>query len=586
MTAISEPRETVRRHSGALGGLEPVILALLGALFVTLMGLRSGDTGIPNSDDLVRLVEVRDLLAGQGWFDLTQYRLGLDGGTPMHWSRLVDAPIAAIIAAASWITGDTVLAEAAAKIVWPAATAFLALMALMTACARTSNARNRLPVAVIGAVALWTIGVFAPGSLDHHNIQVALSLWLLALLLPGARPVASHAAAGPVAVAMLAIGMEVLPYVATAGAVVASRFVFGAVTPAQARAFGLSVAVSALAIFLGTIAPSDWRADACDAYSGFHLVTGATGGLGLLVASFLSRSALARLAAAVVLGIAVVAVVAIVFPHCLENPLASLDPRLRRFWLEGVVETRSLADLLSSDPFAIVGLFGMACVAFLLVAISGVTGRPLPKAQAAVFAAFLAMGIAVTTWQQRGFTFATAFAVLPLGFWIGHIRAAMPEKRSPVQSLRLAGAWLVSINLVWWIAGSQLAALFSSVPTLQEQAAAASPRDYCYTADLYAPLAAEPDGVVLGATDIGASILLYTHHRAIAGPYHRDVPGILFLIDTMLAAPDTARAMLREQGVTLVADCVNAADGNDFIAAAPRGFQAVLRGPDRPDWLE
>src|SRR3546814_19415048 len=45
----------------------------------------------------MRLVEVRDLLAGQGWFDLTQYRLGLEGGTPMHWSRLVDLPIAILV---------------------------------------------------------------------------------------------------------------------------------------------------------------------------------------------------------------------------------------------------------------------------------------------------------------------------------------------------------------------------------------------------------------------------------------------------------------------------------------------------------
>ena len=29
-----------------------------------------------STDDAMRLVEVRDFLAGQGWFDLTQYRLG------------------------------------------------------------------------------------------------------------------------------------------------------------------------------------------------------------------------------------------------------------------------------------------------------------------------------------------------------------------------------------------------------------------------------------------------------------------------------------------------------------------------------
>jgi hypothetical protein len=587
MTVLSEPSETAGRAAPPSFRYEPVLLALAGTAFVTAIGLPGLDgPGIPNSDNLVRLVEVRDLLAGQHWFDLTQYRLGLEGGTLMHWSRLVDAPIAAIVAAGTWLTGDAASGEWLARILWPALTLFFALMALMTACARTGNAAFRLPVAVIGAIAMWTIGVFAPGSLDHHNIQVALALWLLALLLPGSRPVAAHAFAGLVAVAMLAIGMEVLPYVAVAGALVALGYVVGPATAAQARAFGASVALSAAAIFLTTVAPGNWAYDACDAYSSFHLVAGMTGGLGLVAVTAFPRGLVFRAGAIVALAAVFGAVVTLLFPHCLENPLASLDPRLREFWLEGVVETRSLADILRSDPFAVLGLYGMATVAFAISLYGAVTGRGLPRGQAVVFAAFLAMGLAVTAWQQRGFTFAAAFAVLPMGFWLGRLRAAMPERRGLIQSLRLAGAWAISINLLWWIAGAQAASLFSAGPTLQEKVNAASPRDYCYTADLYAPLAAEPEGVVLGATDIGASLLLYTPHRAIAGPYHRNAAGNLFLIEAMLAAPQEAHAMLRNEGVTLIADCINAADANDFMRAAPDGFQAALRSDHVPSWLE
>lgn len=592
MTFVSDPRETVlpraRAEDGPVHGpLLSVALALAGALFVTLVGLKGqAGVGIPNADDLVRLVEVRDLLAGQGWYDLMQYRLGLDGGTLMHWSRLVDAPIAAIVAAVTAATGDNALAESVARLVWPATTTFIAMMALMTAAMRTGNAAHRLPAAVIGAMALWTIGVFAPGSLDHHNIQVALSLWLLALLLPGSRPVMAHGFAGVVAVTMLAIGMEVLPYVALAGAVVALGFAFEAITRAQARAFGLSVAGSAAAVFLATVAPRNWGAGACDAFSDFHLVAAATGGLGLAAISVLPGRTPIRLAALGALAAILFGVVATWFPHCLQSPFASFDPRLKTFWLDGVVETRSLPELWASDPFGLPGLFGMALTALVVTIVSLARGRPLPRPQAAIFAAFLAMGVAVTAWQQRGFTFAAAFAVLPLSFWIGRMRAAMPAKRSVAQSLGLAAAWLVSINLVWWMAGTQAAALLSTGPTLQQQAATASARDYCYTPDLYAPLAAEPAGLVLGATDLGSGILLYTPQRAVAGPYHRDVAGNLFLIETMLADPDAAHAMLRAKGVTLVADCLASADGHDFIAAAPNGFQAALRGPDRPGWLE
>ncbi len=54
---------------------------------------------VPDTDDAMRLVEVRDLLAGQGWYDNVQYRFLPPGGVPSHWSRLVDAPIAGLILA-------------------------------------------------------------------------------------------------------------------------------------------------------------------------------------------------------------------------------------------------------------------------------------------------------------------------------------------------------------------------------------------------------------------------------------------------------------------------------------------------------
>ena len=587
MTFLSESRSQAAGNvTSASARLEPLLLAVLATLFVTLVGLRGSDaTGIANSDDLMRLVEVRDLLAGQSWFDLHQYRLGLEGGTLMHWSRLVDAPIAAIVMAVTALTGDAALGEAAAKIVWPALTLFFAMAALMTACARTGNAAGRLPVAVVGAIALWTTGAFGPGALDHHNIQIALSLWLLVLLLPGSRPVLAHGFAGLVAVLMIAIGMEVMPYVALAGLYVTMRFALGYTSPAELRAFGGAIAGSALAVFLATVAPANWSYDACDAFSSFHLAVGGMAGVGLVAASF-APGMVVRFGALAVLGVVVAAVVALAFPHCLANPLAGLDPRLKTFWLEGVIETRSLADLWAEDPFQIVGLYGMALCAFAVSALSLWRGGPLPRAQAVVFLSFLAMGIAVTTWQQRGFIFAAGFAILPLGFWIVRLRDAMPARRGLSDSLRLAAVWAISLNLVWWMAGAQAANLFASAPTLQQQAASVSARDYCYTADLYAPLADEPAGVVLGATDIGAMILLHTHHRAVAGPYHRDTAGNLLLIDAMLSDPDAARTKLAAHGVTLIADCLNGADGFDFIAAAPNGLQAALRSDELPGWLE
>src|SRR3954463_4262516 len=50
-----------------------------------------------DTDDAMRLTEVRDFLHGQNWFDLVQHRLNTPYGAEMHWSRLIDLPEATIL---------------------------------------------------------------------------------------------------------------------------------------------------------------------------------------------------------------------------------------------------------------------------------------------------------------------------------------------------------------------------------------------------------------------------------------------------------------------------------------------------------
>ena len=56
-----------------------------------------GPAHFGDGDDALRLQQVRDLLAGQGWYDLTQHRIAPPGGVPMHWTRVVDLPLALVI---------------------------------------------------------------------------------------------------------------------------------------------------------------------------------------------------------------------------------------------------------------------------------------------------------------------------------------------------------------------------------------------------------------------------------------------------------------------------------------------------------
>ncbi|HKC33385.1 MAG TPA: GtrA family protein, partial [Xanthobacteraceae bacterium] len=71
---------------GTLVGLAWLVIATdLIVRYWAGTGLTLGDT-----DDAMRLVQLRDFLGGQGWFDLHQPRLGPPVGYDSHWSRLID----------------------------------------------------------------------------------------------------------------------------------------------------------------------------------------------------------------------------------------------------------------------------------------------------------------------------------------------------------------------------------------------------------------------------------------------------------------------------------------------------------------
>lgn len=565
------------------------LYAFVAVLAVYALAILGGNdaNGIKNSDDIMRLVTLRDLVAGQSWFDPFQYRLGLDGGTLMHWSRLVDGPLWLIYSIAELFTGDIIVAEQITAFIWPALTLFIAVFAVNIACARMGYVSAQIPATIFGAAAFMTSGIFSPGALDHHNIQVALCMVLVAMLVPGRFEGRAHALAGVIAVLMLAIGVETLPYVTIAGVWVTAAFLTGIIHARSAFMFGIWLGVSALLVYLATIQPQDYGAVYCDAYSAFHIGMCSVGGFALAITAHFSATTKARF---FVLGLAAGAAIVlmlVVFPQCLSNPLASLDPKLKIFWLDGVVETRSVLDLWAADPYQLFGLLGMAVCGML--ASLWLVFKSEEKAMrwfGVLSLMLITMAIGVTLWQQRGTLFASALAVLPLSFVFARLRSKYLHTNTARDLLKMTAMGVLSLNIFWWVAGAQASVLFAGQQTLQEQARNVSARDYCFSEDVFAPLAKEPAGVVLGATDIGANILKLTNHRALAGPYHRNTDGNLQMIETMLAAPDNAYVLLNEAGVTLIADCINSADANDFKKAAPNGLQAKLHQGEVPSWLE
>ena len=102
-----------------------------------------------DTDDNLRMAQVRAWIAGQDWYDLRQYKLDPPGGADIHWSRFVDIPIAGIKLALSGVVGG----KAAEKVAVTVAPLFPMLVALfaMGAIGRRvmAPAAFILPVAII-----------------------------------------------------------------------------------------------------------------------------------------------------------------------------------------------------------------------------------------------------------------------------------------------------------------------------------------------------------------------------------------------------------------------------------------------------
>lgn len=539
---------------------------------------------LSGTDDLLRMVNVRDLIGGQSWFDLHQYRLGLPGGTLMHWSRLVDLPIALLVMlgnAAAPGFGEMITAT-----LWPFALFVTALMGFLVAVQRISGVSNMLPGLVIGGFGLVASGVFDTGSIDHHNVQSALGMWLIALLMPSGKQMRDFAIAGILASLMLAVGMEALPIIVGAGLVVITRLqVEGDALILPTRRFGLGLALSLVVLFFALVGPQNYTGTTCDSYSLFHLCCGGVGGLALYAGlSDIARARLtnANLTAPLIAGALALLVAVVFFRPCLADPVGSLDPKLKIFWLDSVFEAQSAFRIFTLDPWLLPSLFGMPLLALGWLALN--IWRGVQRSLSTGLCGLLLIATAVTVFQMRGTEFSGPISALVLASFVTVLSEGIGKERP----ILLISTWLLSCAITWKLLSSAGIALFAhghSGPLIAgagvKQAGAS-----CHSSESLATLESEPAGTVAAANGLGPDILFSTPHRVLAGPYHRNVEGNLAWINAMIGTPDEAQKILREAGTTLLAICPDDPDERDFLRASPNGFVGQLLKGQTFSWIE
>lgn len=526
-----------------------------------------------DTDDATRLVLVRDLLAGRGWYDQWLSRMGPPAGTFMHWSRLLDGGLAGFQSVLRLFLSPAT-AELAMRFFWPLMWVFPAVGAALIV-GRSLGGRSAvlLTVALLADPILYR--QFIPGRIDHHNIQITMTMIALACAL-APKNKSRWAAVGGVAAALgLAIGLEALLIQAVIGAGFGLALARDRRAAGPAGAYGLALAAASAAFFLIQTPPARWSLSFCDALALNLDAALVIGGLGLALTAWLAAKTpdATRWVLLGLTGAAAVGVYLALRPACLHGPFGELNPAVRPIWFDHILETQPLTYIYKIErtgalTAGFMSVMGLAAAAYLFIA-----DRPRVRTDRLMVGAGLIVAVAVGffAWRMQDYV-----------FWIG--TPVLGAALSRLAAKRLHDLMVPSVVLATILSPLGLGIGLGWVIGLKDKPghdSLAPARAACFAQAAYPALAALPQGVVLSEEDLGAFILAFTPHATIAAPYHRLSAEILAAHNALNAAPPLAEARVRRMGVTYVVDCPPYPMSVDVGS-----FGARLRAGQTPAWLD
>ncbi|NOD93319.1 hypothetical protein GS636_11030 [Ruegeria sp. HKCCD4884] len=556
------------------------------AMLVVLMTLSGHYEG---SDDVMRWVGVRDLLAGQGWFDPYQHRLGPDDGTLMHWSRLVDAPIAGLYSVLSAFIAPEIAFQITA-FAWPALLASLTLWAFAVTGGVLGGREGAISALVIGVLTLEHSRKFDYFSFDHHNLQILLFAAALAFFV--LRKDRSYAA-GLLGVCLglsVSVGTESILQVALVAVFCAIDWIAnGASSRQRTMTFATALTATLVLTSFATTGREGFFYPSCDALTLSVALPASVAALGLLAAAWIGSgwSVPGRFGACMTLAVVTLAVAFAFAPHCLSNPIDALPQDMRDYWLSQVAEAQNISVVLERHRGEAVALIAMsilsmgAALAFAL--------RSQARLDYTLFLALIAAGFVVFLYQSRMMTFLSVSLVAVQAQILRVLYVSYARDRRMAAGLAMVAFVICASPKVGISLEKQIGAL--SRPSFTASTAAVGQDTSetgasCRTPQAYAALQSLPSGMILVDFDFAAHVLRFTDHSVLGGNYHRNQAGILAQIDLFRVEASQAAPRLAELGVDFVMLCTSAPRAEFWAwASEGRGLQTRLVEGEVPDYL-
>jgi hypothetical protein len=534
-----------------------------------------------DGDDALRLVQVRDLLAGQSWFDTTQYRINPPAGGLMHWSRLIDAQIGALVLMLTPLLGRAA-AEQWVAALYPPLLLLPFFMAIALVLRRLSDDRAVVGAGLLLAATTVTfLHYFVPLRIDHHNWQTILSTLMLAIAL-GTADRRHGLLAGAVMSLHLVVSLEALPYLILFGAIFALAWLRDEAAGARFLAFVATLALGAPLLLLATRGLDGIAGDWCDAWSRPFQSGAAVAALILLGGARLApvrRDWRLRLGLIGVAGAAGAALFAWSNPACLAGPFGSLEPLVRDYWYLNVLEGRPVwrqaapAVALLIAP-SLVGL--LLCWRIWRQTVPGPAKMRWEVMLIALGAScLLSLLIARTTAVTHVYAL-PALAVTGVALW-----RHGQSRGSPLARIATSLAVLLVVPPV--LSQAAHAAVSLVAPAAQETKKPVAP---CPTSADLAVLGRQAPGLVLSGIDIGPMLLVATPHGVVATGHHRNHAAMNRVIGTFAASPGAAEAIVAASRADFLFICPGQPELENVARDFPAGLSAALAAGRVPGWLE
>ncbi|OAN51629.1 hypothetical protein [Sphingobium sp. TCM1] len=545
---------------------------------------------LSDTDDNIRYVQVKDWLAGQGWYDLRQYRLDPPGGADIHWSRIVDIPLAGLILFFRAFV-DQGLADRLACAIAPLLPLLLLMLSLGFIGRRLAGPNGWVLAVLAPLAAQMGLGMYAPMRIDHHGWQLALALTMLAGVIDENR-LRGGVMAGISSALSIAIGMEMIVYLAAGGGLIALRWVFRPGAERRMLPYALSLA-GATSLFYLLFASYANRAMVCDALSPVWVAVFGAAGAGMVILSLAPlRGWPARLAAGAVVGGAVALFFWMNWPQCLRP--YQISPELERLWLANIREAKPITAQAQSLVVPLLAIPAAGLVGLLWALWDSRRDAERLWAWATVGLMML-FSTALLFWQLRAGPAAQLLAIPPAA-WAAHrlVAAVLTGSR---RARIAAGTGVALLGLIAFAYP-----LYPQAVTLWQEATGSKPRPWrpsaiarndaikkangrCRTLPALEQLDQLPAATIFTMVDLGPRILATTHHSALAGPYHRNGATILDIHHAFDGPASGFRAIAAKHHATYLLVCPNFPEGTIYQARSPRGFYAGLMRGERPDWL-